>query len=177
MRMLNAAALAGMLLACGDNDTAPTSPARSSDPAPASAAVEATTATAGVTRGFYVDGFPTGGFAFIGTSFTQIQVFRNLPAGKYIATATAVLAATDPEDRLVDCMFTINGTNRGGLIRGVLEGAPTDHFLSLPITFGFSSSAPVDLGVACRSDVAKVVISQPSPLTAIKVDQLTTRVQ
>jgi len=177
MRMLNAAALAGVLLACGDDDTAPTSPARSNNPAPAVEAAEATTTAPGVTRGFYVDGFPTGGFAFIGTSFTEIQVFKNLPAGKYIATATAVLAASDPEDRLVDCMFTINGSNRGGLIRGVLTGAPGDHYLSLPLTFGFSTSAPVDLGLACRSDVARNVVSQPSPLTVIKVDQLTTRLR
>jgi|SRR5919112_5597080 hypothetical protein len=177
MRRLNVVALVTLLAACGDDDKPPTAPTPGDTPAADAAVAELATTTPGVTRAFYVDGFPTGGFAFIGTSFTQIQVFASLPAGKYIATATAVLAASDPEDRLVDCMFTINGMLKGGLIRGVLVGAPTNHYLSLPITFGFSSSAPVDLGVACRSDVARVVVSQPGPLTAIKVDQLTTRIR
>lgn len=123
------------------------------------------------TRGFFAREF--GSTVGIGTDFTEIQVFSSLPAGKYIANASAVLASNDPERRFVDCIFTIGGAIQGELARGMVGGTGFDNFVSLPLTIGFTIRTTQDLGVACRSDVSGVVFSQGSPITAIRVDRLT----
>lgn len=128
----------------------------------------------GVTRGFYVDGFPNGGSTIsIGTTFTEIQVCRGLPSGKYIATASAVLTANGTDVHYVDCIFTTHGTIRGELARGMVGGNIGDNYLSL--TIGFMTDQRTDVGVSCATDVDGVVFTQGSPITAIRVDQLTTQ--
>lgn len=184
MRMLRGVALAAILVACGDNVDQPTAPAQGAGDAATGDAVTgaepaadvAATTTPGVTRGFYVDGFPNGGSTIsVGTNFTEIQVYRGLPAGKYIATASAVLTANGSDVHFVDCIFTVGGTIRGELSRGMVGGRIGDNFLSVPLTFGFTTSQRTDLGVSCVTDVDGVVFTQGSPITAIRVDQLTTQ--
>ena len=179
MRILSGAVLAAILVACGEDGNQPTGPAQTGgDPVSGSVAAGelAVAAQAGVTRGFYVDGFPNGGSTIsIGTTFTEIQVYRGLPSGKYIATASAVLTANGTDVHYVDCVFTINGTMRGELARGMVGGNIGDNNLSLPLTIGFTIDQRSNVGVSCNSDVDGVVFTQASPITAIRVDQLTSQ--
>jgi hypothetical protein len=173
------AVLAAILVACSDDSNQPAAPAQAADD-PVSGAVATAEVTVagepGVTRGHYVDGFPNGGSTIsIGTSFTEIQVYRGLPAGKYIATASAVLTANGTDVHFVDCIFTIGGTIRGELARGMVGGNIGDNNLSLPLTIGFTANQRTDLGVSCATDVEGIVFTQASPITAIRVDQLTTQ--
>jgi hypothetical protein len=125
----------------------------------------------GPARGFFVSGPPTGAAEPIGDDFTEIQVFESLPRGSYIANAGAVLVSSSPEPRLVDCVFTLDGVIQGELpARGVV-GAIVG-FLTLPLTIGFTIETVQDLGVACRADVPDLVQSQPSTMTAIRVNRL-----
>ena len=127
----------------------------------------------GLTRGFFVSGFPNGHTEALGTDFTEIQRLSSLPAGNYIANASAVLSSSnDPQLHLVDCIFMIGGFNQGELARGLLGGT-VNNFASLPLTLGFSITTTSDLVLACRADVSAVVFSQSSPITAIRVDSLT----
>jgi hypothetical protein len=177
MRILRAALLVAMLLGCDDDGNQPTAPVQSASSGGTAAAGEAALATeSGGSRGFYVDGFPNGGSSIsIGTDFTEIQKYSGLPTGNYLATASAVLASSGADLHFVDCIFTINGTIRGELGRGTVGGFLGDNFLSLPLTIGFTVKSPADVGVACRTDVAGVVFTQASPITAIRVDRLTTQ--
>jgi hypothetical protein len=131
----------------------------------------------GPMQGFFVSDFPDGGFEFLdgdlarAAEFTEIQVL-SLPPGKYIANASAVLASNDVQLHLVDCTFTIGGVNQGALIRGMI-GGDINNFATLPLTIGFTLQGAQDLGVACRSDAPRIVVSQPSPLTAIRIGRLT----
>jgi hypothetical protein len=73
----------------------------------------------------------------------------------------------------VDCIFLTNGRIHGDLARGMIGGTGRDDFTSLPLTIGFSITAPTDLVLACSSDVPGVVFSQTSHITAVRVDRLT----
>jgi hypothetical protein len=179
MRYLRGAMIATVLLGCNE-DKGPVQP----DIESASSATgqsgtgespDALTAEPDIrpTRGFYVLGFPTGGSETISTTgLTEIQTM-SLPAGKYIANASAVLATNEAEPRLVDCFFTINGAQQGESGRGMVGGTGRDAFTSLPMTIGFSIDAASNLGVACITEVESVVFSQASPITAIRLDRLT----
>jgi hypothetical protein len=126
------------------------------------------------TRGFFADpGHGSWQSVNIGTNFTVIQRFSALPPGKYLAHASAVLASSDPLFRYVDCGFTIGRNLQSDLARGVVGGTGVDNFVSLPLTLGFTLTTAQTLAVACRADVADAVVSQPSPITIIKVDRLT----
>jgi hypothetical protein len=185
MRFLREALIAAMLLGCGEDNSDPAQPqveGMGSSPLQSSSGVSGAARAAdddkghkgpkGQTRGFFVSGIPGGGAINIGTDFTEIQKFSSLPPGSYIANASAVLASNGPDLRLVDCGFTVGGTLQGELARGMVGGAP-NNFVSLPLTVGFTIETTTDLGVACRSDVSPAVVSQPSPITAIRVDRLT----
>ena len=115
---------------------------------------------------------PTGAAVSLGTGFSVIQKI-SLPAGSYVATVSAVLASSDPEPRLVDCIFSVGGPTTGQLSRGMVGGQGPNNFLTLPNTVVFSIQARTNLSVACRADVADRVFSQPSPLTAIQVGSVT----
>jgi hypothetical protein len=180
MRILRGAALAAFLAACGENAREPTAPTRSPVAAESAADevadIAASTVSPGVTRGFYVEGFPNGGHGIsLGTNWTEIQVYRGLPAGKYITTASAVLVANGTDVHFVDCIFTVAGGLRGEVSRGMVGGIIGDNSVSLPLTMGFTTSKPVNLGVSCATDVEGIVFTQGSPITAIRVDQLTSQ--
>jgi hypothetical protein len=178
MRFLREALVAAMLLGCGDDSSGPVQPqveGTESGPLQSSSGGSGDVKAKddddkghkGQTRGFFTPG--PGGGTFVGTAFTEISKL-SLPAGEYIANASAVLGSGDPA-HFVDCTFTTGGTNKGELTRGMAGG--TNTFVTLPLTVGFTISTTTDLGVACRSDVAGVVFSQSSPITAIRVDRLT----
>ena len=171
MRFLGHATAVALLLACSDQSGTPTQPTAASGAAPAAAAVVETDHVATATRGFYVGRGPTGAAISLGTGFSVIQKV-SLPAGSYVVTASAVLASSDPEPRLVDCIFSVGGLTTGQLSRGVVGGLP-NAFLTLPNTIVFSISVRTNLSMACRADVGNRVFSQPSPLTAIQVGSVT----
>lgn len=173
MRVLGGVLIATLLAGCDDGGSGPVQP--DAEVAVAEQ-VQANTSTAAATmepvRGFFFPG-PSGG-TFVGPGFTEITTL-SLPAGKYIANASAVLNSNNAEHLFVDCTFTLNGSNKGELSRGMIGGTGFDTFVSLPLTIGFAVSVTTELGVACRSEVANAVFSQSSPLTAIRVDRLTVR--
>lgn len=175
MRIMIAAALAAMLLACDENRSTPTQPEGTASVAIGSGSDQieaATTAEDQPIRGFFATGLPGGVSVNIGTSFTAVQSL-SLPAGKYIATGSAVLASNAFERRYVDCIFLVNGLVKGDLSKGMIGGTGRDDFTSLPLTIGFSINAPTNLVLGCSSDVADVVLSQTSHITAIRVERLT----
>jgi len=123
-------------------------------------------------EGFFA--FPGGGnwvSIRIGTDFTDIQRFPSLPKGMYVANASAVLASDSPAFNYVDCIFKIGGNIQGDLARGIIGGT-ISSFITLPLTTGFRIDEDQDLAVACRSEGSGVVWSQPSPITAIRVNKL-----
>jgi hypothetical protein len=161
---------AAVLLGCDNDSSGPAQPqveAAKTGPELSSGGV-----SGGGTRGFFVSFIPGGAAVNIGEDFTEIQKFSALPPGSYIANASAVLASNGPDLRLVDCVFTTGGTFQGELARGVVGGG-ANNFVSLPLTVGFTIETTTDVGVACRADVSPAVVSQPSPMTAIRVDRLT----
>ena len=176
MRFLREAAVAAMLLACNDDTSAPTQPTiagASSDPELSSSAVDGNAAAASsTTRGFFVGNGPTGAAISIGTGFSVIQKM-SLPAGSYVATVSAVVSSNDPEARLVDCVFAVGGITTGQLARGMVGGLGPNNFATIPNTVVFAITTRTNLAVACRSDVGDRVVSQPSPLTAIRVGSVT----
>jgi hypothetical protein len=184
MRFLREASIAAMLLGCGDDSSGPAQPQvegmssgsvqNSSRGSGDAKAKDDDKGHKGQTRGFYVEGFLNGASVNIGTDFTEIQKFSSLPPGSYIANASAVLASSgSPEFHFVDCIFTIGGTIKGELARGVVGGTGSGGFVSLPLTIGFTISTTTDLGVACRTTAELGVVgSQGSPITAIRVDRL-----
>ena len=179
MRFLRGALVAAVLLGCNEDD-GPVQPQlggevsalKQSDSAGSDAAVTATDDIR-PTRGFYVFGFPSGGTEPIGTVFTEIQRLSSLPAGKYIANASAALASNAPDRLYVDFIFTLNDGLLGELGRGMVGGTGRDDFLSVPLAAGFTLNAPGDLGLSCITSEAGVVFSQSSPITAIRLDRLT----
>jgi hypothetical protein len=122
--------------------------------------------------------FPTGGSwhsVELATEFTEIQRLT-LPAGKYIVNASAQLATVAPGPLSVDCIITINGSRRGELARGVIGGLGQPTALeTIALTAGFSITSRRHLGLACRAEHPFLVFSQPSPITAIQVDDLRVR--
>ena len=179
MRALKAALLATLLLACENGAGEPAQPREESAPAATPQNTEAadvqlaTIDGTGLVRGYFATGFPNGGTTEpLGTSFTRAQKLA-LPAGKYIANGSAVLATNEAQFRYVDCIFLVNGRIIGDVARGMIGGTGVDNFMSLPLTVGFSINAPTNLVLGCRSDVAGVVFTQTSHITAIRVDRLT----
>jgi hypothetical protein len=175
MRFLREAAIAAMLVACNDESSAPTQPTvagASSDPELSSSAVDASPASTTTTRGFFVGNGPTGAAISLGTGFSVIQKM-SLPAGSYVATVSAVLSSNDPEARLVDCVFAVGGITKGQLARSMVGGLGPNNFVTIPNTVVFAITTRTNLAVACRSDIANRVVSQPSPLTAIRVGSVT----
>jgi hypothetical protein len=182
MRFLRELSIAAMLLGCGDDSSGPAQPEvegttssslqNSSGGSIAAKVKDDNKGHKDQTRGFFVTGIPGGGAINIGTDFTEIQRLSSLPPGSYIANASAVLASSGPDLRLVDCIFTAGGTFQGELARGMVGGA-ANNFVSLPLTVGFTIETTTDVAVACRSDVAPAVVSQQSPMTAISVTHLT----
>jgi hypothetical protein len=124
------------------------------------------------TIGYYASpsGGPSWSTVIITGDFTVVQNL-SLPAGDYIANAAAVVSVGGPEVIFsVDCIFTLNGARVGELSRGMVGGS-FNNFLTLPLTVGFTITKPQELAVACRADPPGVY-SQPSPITAIRVDNL-----
>ncbi len=178
MRARGIAMLTTMLLGCGDAGSAPLQPRdepasleRMESGTEESVTAETTNDDRPV-RGFFATGFPAGVSEPIGTGFTPIQKLR-LPAGKYIANGSAVLASNEAERRFIGCIFLIKGRTQGDMAKGMIGGTGRDDFASLPLTIGFSINAPTDLVLTCTSDVAGVVVSQTSHIAAIRVDRLT----
>jgi hypothetical protein len=106
----------------------------------------------------------------INEEFTVIQNLL-LPAGSYVANASAVLAADNTSDVSVDCIFMLNSVIQGEAVR-VTMGASFNNFASLPLTTAFTIDTPKELTVACRTTGTQV-FSQPTSITAISVDSLT----
>ena len=131
-------------------------------------------AQANPTDGFFA--FPQGGDwspVALGTEPVEIQRIT-LPAGSYIVQASAALATEDTQvTHFVACGLGVAGVIQGELSRGLLGGATPPTFLTLSLTAGFAIDATQDLSLVCVTDVPDVVISQPSPITAIRVDSLT----
>lgn len=125
----------------------------------------------GSTRGFFA--FPSGDgwvTVIIGTDPTVPTVLQRLtlPPGKYIANAIASLASSNLTS--VRCRLTV-GTLDSDYVTGVV-GRELNDFLTLALTFGFTIQAPQELAIACTA-ASDGVVSQPSPITAIRVDRLT----
>jgi hypothetical protein len=137
----------------------------------ASAVGSSTAAWAEQTEGFYV--FPSGAgwnFVALDENFRVIQTI-SLPAGDYIANASAALESTTPDRFLLaECLFTLNGARQGDVSRGLIGGG-VQNFLTLPVTVGVSIDTPQSLQLACRGDAG--IRSQPSPITATRVVRLT----
>jgi hypothetical protein len=57
--------------------------------------------------------------------------------------------------------------------KGTIGGDGFGDHTSLPLTIGFSLSAPADLVLGCQSEVSGLIFSQTSHITAIRVDRLT----
>ena len=172
MRLFREAAVVVLLLACGDDTRSPTQPgiADASSPVSAgSAAVDApeVAAASTATRGFYVGMGPTGAAISLGTGFSVIQKI-SLPAGSYVATVSAVLASSDPEPRLVDCLFSVGGITTGQLSRGMVGGQGPSNFVTLPNTIVFSIPARTNLSVACRADVVRCASTGSSTCSPVR---------
>jgi hypothetical protein len=174
MRFLRVGLIAAALLGCSDDSSDPAQPrddnalsgsVRSAGPGgQASAADDHRKGPKGDTPGFFVTG---GGVSVpVGTGFTVIQKL-SLPSGKYIATASAVLVTEDAAAHPVNCIFMVNGLIQGDAAKG------SGNVLSLPLTIGFAIEAATDLELTCATDVAGVVVSQTSHITAVGVDRLT----
>jgi hypothetical protein len=111
----------------------------------------------------------------LGTEFTSIQNLT-LPAGSYILNANAVLTSSTPSATLIDCRFALNGVSTGLLASGTIGGnGATNQLMTLPLTYGFSASATRHVALECRAEFASIVFSQPSPITAVQVDELVVR--
>ena len=122
------------------------------------------------TRGFYSTRIDSS--VLLGQDFTEIQVLRDLPAGRYIANASALLVSNDSEAHLVNCFFTLDGEIRGERAVSTLPAAP-DGFVTLPLTIGFILRSPHDLGLACNVESPGTTAnSLPSPISVIRVDSL-----
>jgi hypothetical protein len=179
MRLLYGGFMAVLLLGCDSETSDPVQPPLEGSGAagPASSAVTAsadvTTATIGETRGFFTAGAHR--VVTLGPDFREITKLE-LPPGAYIANVSASFAASGSLVRLIDCFFTVGGVQRGELTRGMIGGIGPNNFTMLPHTVGVTLATRTDLGVACRTDAAGTgVTSQPSHLTAIRVDRLTAR--
>jgi hypothetical protein len=179
MRALYGGLMAVVLLGCDADSSDPVQPQlERSEPAglvssEVTASAEATTATIGETRGFFTAGAAR--VVTLGTDLRQITKLT-LPPGSYVANVSAVFAASGSLVRLIDCFFTVGGVPRGALTRGMVGGLGPNNFTTLPHTIGVTLAARTDLGVACRTEAEGTgVVSQPSHLTAIRVDRLTAR--
>jgi hypothetical protein len=126
----------------------------------------------GGTIGFFVSDIPGGGAIGIpgDPDFAEIQ-FLDLPRGRFLASAAAVLASSDTEFHPVDCRFTVDGVFVSELSRDQIGGS-INNFLTLPLVIGVKLEQPGRLGVECRTDVADIVVSQPSALIAWRVQRL-----
>jgi len=149
--------------------TADAHPTADAQEPPESAA--ATVTEPAPTRGFFA--MPTGNFisVVLGSDLTDIQRL-NLPAGNFIVNASAVLATFGDVPRHVTCSLVVDNLARGEAATGVVGGAGVDVTTSLPITAGIRLVSRADVAVACAADEPGLVWSQPSPITAIKVDAL-----
>lgn len=121
---------------------------------------------------------PSGGYpgflsVSIGEEFTRIQRI-SLPAGKYIVNAQAVLGAGFKGPSVgVQCIFTVNGFTYGEVATGTVgDESDWGHKVTLPLTAGFDFKDRTSLAVACRTGRDAVVVSQGTPITAIKLDRL-----
>ena len=128
-------------------------------------------AEAGATAGF----FATPGDEFIsiviGNEPTEIQRL-NLPPGSYVVNASAVLATYSDIPLRVSCGLNVGGVRRGAPATGLLGGTGVDVMTSLPIALGVRLDAREDVGLTCAAGEPGLVWSQPSSITAIKVDRL-----
>jgi hypothetical protein len=179
MRVFHRALLTAMLLGCDAENQDPLQPplerANSTAPGSGDASPEAAITAAGIseTRGFFTAGASR--VVTLGTGFSEITKLT-LPPGDYIANVSAVFAASGDLVRLVDCFFTVGGVRRGRETRGMVGGLGPNNFTTLPHTIGVTLGERTDLGVACRTDLPNSgVVSQPSHLTAIRLDRLTAR--
>ncbi len=175
MRYIHAIALVALMAACSE-ENAPTQPTSGLESGEAMLSkggdAEASLASTadGPIRGFAIQ---AGGVSIpVGTAFTPVQSL-SLPAGRYIATASAVLAIDVDERHYISCIFLINGLTQGDASKGTIGGNGFQDFTSLPLTVGFALTAPTDLVLACQSEVDGLIWSQTSHITAIRVDRLT----
>lgn len=167
MKILRVVSISAMLLGCSADSRDASQPrfdATSSSPGSANGS-----ASGAPMRGFVASAFSQGAVV-IGTDFTEIQKLSSLPPGEYIVNASAVLASQSADLHYVDCAFTLGGNLQGNLTRGSVRGP--NQFLSLPLADGFTITTPTDLALACRSDLAGAIVSQPSGLTAISLVKL-----
>jgi hypothetical protein len=128
------------------------------------------TGAAAADNGFYV--FPSAaswGSVSLDANYKVIQDLA-LPPGRYIANASAALESGGGTFLLAECVLMLNGAVLGDISRGLIGGS-VQNFLTLPLTVGFTTGTAQDLQLACRGDVG--VRSQPSPMTAVRVNQLT----
>jgi hypothetical protein len=120
------------------------------------------------TRGFFQDREHVVNLDF---EFAEVQVIRDLPPGNYIANAVAVVASSDPQFHNVQCIFTIGGSIQGIAVQSNLGGG-INNFVSIPLTIGFTLNSHKRFAVACRTDVANIVVSQPSLISVVNVDRI-----
>lgn len=127
----------------------------------------------GGTRGFFASPQGGGGWASVvlDQQFRDIQRL-SLPPGRYVANATAALASGSPDFQAVGCFFRVGEVFQGDTVQGLIGGG-VNNFVTLPITAGFTLRTTQDLAVACAAERPDLVVSQPSPITAIRVDRLT----
>jgi len=122
----------------------------------------------GGTRGFFT---PAAAFEarLLDGEFREMRRL-SLPPGRYIANATAGFASSTPDFFIAECIFFLGEGMQGELSRATLGGS-FGNFVTIPLTVGVTLKTPQDLLVACRGDSA--VSTQPTTITAIRVDRLT----
>lgn len=127
----------------------------------------------GATRGFFASP-QIGGWASVALDqqFRDIQRL-SLPPGRYVANATAQLASGDPNFHGVSCLLRVGDLIVSDAMQGLIGGG-VNNFVTLPLTFAFTIRTTQNLAVACATENSGLgIVSQPSPITAIRVDRLT----
>lgn len=129
-------------------------------------------------EGFVADPRTSWGFVYVTDDIcTDIAIYPNLPKGKYVASASAVISSQVWELGVVHevhCFFKIGKVILGTQATGLLDNTYIQSTsITLPLTTGFTIDEAQDLSVCCmRSSGPAVVTSQPSTITAVRVNKL-----
>jgi hypothetical protein len=93
-----------------------------------------------------------------------------LPAGSWVAFATVAFTRANGGGTGVSVVFQLDGKPYSPMVQSDLSGA---GFVVVPLTTGLVLDSPKTLQVGCMANKKDTISSQPTTITAIRMESLT----